>query len=226
VDAALKLEARRQLQAAFGELNLTVIWVLLSSLLRPDPNHPAWLLLSPTERDFLRQTPYDEIGRENHLLDRDFGSTLYYLDVEKESLVIYRSLERVHPPNVFNGRREECGLGALGASPQGEFVLPGEERELGASRVARTRQVERVRRWLEPAPHGEALQTGFQDLPGQPASGQHSSPARTPVPARSAGPELVTCIFCGRLTENWWTAWTEEGQRLGKCRDCLDNGLG
>lgn len=116
VDSTLKLEARQQLLAAFNELNLAVIWVLLSNLLRPDPNHPAWLLLSPTERDFLRQTPYDEIGQESQLLDRDFGSTLYYLDVEKESLAIFRSLERVHPPNVFSGRRQECGLLSLAAS--------------------------------------------------------------------------------------------------------------
>ena len=227
VDSTLKLEARQQLSTAFGELNLPVVWVMLSDMLHPDPNHAGWLLLSPTERDFLRQTPYDEIGRENQLLEQDFGSTLYYLDVEKESLLIFRSLVRVHSPNVFSGRREECSLQCLSASPQGEFVLPGEERELGASRAARKRQVERVRRWLEPTARADFLQPGFSGLPQEPRSLKPAAPGRGRASGQPDREELVTCIFCGRLTGNWWTAWTEEGQRLGKCRDCLENeGLG
>jgi hypothetical protein len=226
VDSTLNLETRQQLLAAFSGLNLGVIWVLLSNLLRPDPNHPDWILLSPSERDFLRQTPYDEIGKENQLLDRDFGSTLYFLDVERESMLIFRSLERVHPPNVFSGRRQDCELQGLSASPGGEFVLPGEERELGASRAARTRQVERVRRWLEPAPRAGLIQAGFAEMQEEPTAGKAALPARRSPSARSSEVESVTCIFCGKLTQNWWTAWSEEGQRLGKCRDCLELGLG
>ena len=212
VDAVLKLETREQLKDAFAALGLPVTVVLLSSLLRPDPNHPDWILLSPTERDFLRQTPYDEIGRENRLLASEFGSTLYYLDQERECLAVFRSLERVHAPNVFSGRNENCPLETLSVSPQGDFVLPGEELELGDSRAARLRQVERVRRWLEPAPRaGSAIRVPVE---------------KTFVDRRSAAAEMVTCVYCGSLTANWWTSWMEEGQRLGKCRDCLDLGHG
>ena len=219
VDTVLKLEVREQLRDAFSACGLPVTWVLTSNLLRTDPNHPAWVLLSPTERDLLRQTPYDEIGKENHLLDKDFGSSLYYLDVEREKVTTFRSLERVHAPNVFAGRREDCELASLSASPQGDFVLPGEERELGVSRAARQRQAERVRSWLEPR-GAETVQAGLPWAAGP------AQAAVKPAAARPAGAEKVTCIFCGRLTENWWAAWMEEGERLGKCRDCLDSGLG
>jgi hypothetical protein len=215
VDSYLKLEARQQIHAAFASLGIPVTWVLLSGMLRPDPNHPAWTLLSPTERGFLCQTAYDEIGRERQLLEGAFGSTLHYLDEESGVLLTLRSLERVHPPNVFSGRREECPLEQVELSAQGEFVYPGEERALSASRSQRLRQVERVRRWLEP-PRKPA-----PELPGLiPAP-----PVPPPAP-QAAHADKVTCIFCGAWTDNWWASWVEDGERLGKCRDCLERGLG
>jgi hypothetical protein len=216
VDTTLKLEIRQRIQAALSKAGTSVCWLLLSNLLRPDPNHPAWLLLSPTERDFLVQTPYDEIGRENRLLASEFGSTLHYLDVERESLLTFRSLERVHAPNVFAGRREEAALAQVSILPEGQIVYAGEERSLNASRVARARQTERVQRWLEPSTRRTAPQPEM--LREQPrAAGE---------PAVLTQHEVVTCIYCGERTTDWWTAWTEDGERLGKCRTCLDRGLG
>ena len=211
IDATLKLEARVQIHAAFERLELAVTAVLLSNMLHPDPEHPAWLLLSPTERDFLCQTPFDEIGREQRLFAQDFGSTLHYLDLDSQRLITYRSLERVHAPNVFCGRREECLLSDLAFSAQGLFLYPGEERALTASRGQRLRQAERARRWLEPVVSQAA---------------RSIVPAHSPIDRPAPHSERVTCIFCGELTANWWTSWSEDGERLGKCRDCLDRGLG
>ncbi len=214
LDASLKLEAREQLQKAFAAGGLPVTWVLLSGLLRPDPNHPAWLLLSPTERFCLRATPYDGIGRENRLSEQDFGGSLYYLDAGARTMTVCRSLERVHAPNVFSGRCSAGGLEQLALDARGDFVLPGEERELAASQAARQRQAERVRRWLEPHPHPQ----------GEPvvrtAWGTQKAPGAAP------GIEMVTCVYCGQLTGDWWSAWLEGEKRVGKCRGCLEKGLG
>ena len=216
VDSLLKLETRGQILAAFERLDLPVTLLLLANLLHPDPEHPAWLLLSPTERDFLCQTLYDEIGHEQRLFAHEFGSTLHYLDVEGRRLITYRSLERVHAPSVFSGRREECALEDVALSAQGQFVHPGEERDLAASRGQRQRQAERARRWLEPV----AAQAG--SLSG----GKKNTINRSVPDAEQLHTERVTCIYCGEQTDNWWTAWSEDGERLGKCRACLDRGLG
>jgi hypothetical protein len=213
VDNYLKLQARQQIQAAFASLALPVTWVLLARLLRPDPNHPAWLLLSPTERACMCQTAYDQIGREQHLLESDFGSTLHYLNEENGSLVTLRSLERVHAPNVFAGRREESPLEQVQVSAQGQLSYPGEERALHASRSQHLRQVERARRWLEPA----------QKEPRQAPLVAISVPAPQPQPRQT---DKVTCIYCGECTDDCWASWLENGQRLGKCRACLERGLG
>jgi hypothetical protein len=151
VDALMKQQARIELRAVFEQCRLRPVWVLLAHLLRIDTNHPSRLYLSPSERDWLRQTAYDEIGRENHLAADDFGCSLHYLDIDTARMTTWRSLERVHAPNVFTGRREECLLDQLRIDLAGELAHPGEERDLTVSRKARLRQAERVARWLEPA---------------------------------------------------------------------------
>jgi len=208
VDAYLKLEARQRIQAALARLEMPVTWLMLAGMLRDDPNHAGWVLLSPTERAFFCQTAYDEIGREQQLLEVDFGSTLHYLNEESGALTTLRSLQRTHPPNIFSARREECALEQVQVSAQGELIHPGEDRALNASRAQRLRQVERARRWLEPPrkPPAAAL-----------------TPAPAPQPRQA---EHVTCIFCGEWTDDWWAAWLEDGERLGKCRACLERGLG
>jgi hypothetical protein len=212
VDALMKQETRLRLRAAFQNAGMRPVWILHAHLLHPDTNHTGWIYLSPCERDCLRQTPYDEIGRENHLLAQDFGCSLHYLDLASGLLTTFRSLERVHAPNVFSGRREECPLDQLRIDACGEPVYPGEASDLDASRAARMRQTERVKRWLEPAPRIQ-----------QPAL-PHVPDAEQPRPPASQ--ERVTCIYCGEITTDWWTAWSEEGERLGKCRSCLDKGYG
>ena len=218
IDTYLKLEFREQVQAAFARLGLPVTWILLSNLLRPAPNHPAWLLLSPTERAFLCQTAYDQIGREQQIAESDFGATLHYLDQESVTLTSFRSLLRVHPPNVFAARRMVSPLAQVEfAAPQdagGTFALshPGEQRALVSSRVQHARQLERARRWLEPS-RGIAAQAPLIAI----------APAATPPPKPDT---QVTCVYCRQLTSDWWASWLEAGQPMGKCRSCLDRGLG
>lgn len=209
VDALMKQQARQDLRAVFERENLRPVWVFCSNLLCPEAGHAARLYLSPGERDCLAQTAYDEIGKENRISGGDFGSSLHYLDIETARLITFRSLERVHAPNIFAGRRVETPLDDVCAGAGGEPVHPGEERDLGASRRARARQAERVRQWLAPSPRAPA-------------------PKPAPAPALAAGEpdEAARCIYCGELTRDWWAAWNENGQRLGKCRDCLEKGLG
>jgi hypothetical protein len=216
-DTLMKQEMRSRLRSAFDQAGYQPVWILLSNLLRPDAyqtpasaRHPNRIYLSPCERDCMRQTIYDEIGRENHLLGSDFGSSLHYLDVDEGKLITLRSLERVHAPNIYVGRREEHTLDKVLVDLDGEPVHPGEERDLENSRRMRKRQVERVKLWLEPAPRSVQLSLGVDISAGVPREAR----------------EKVTCIYCGETTDDWWAVWVEDGERLGKCRACLDKGFG
>jgi hypothetical protein len=209
VDALMKQQTRIDLRAVFELCGFRPVWVLLSHLLRTDPHHPSRVYLSPSERDCLRQTSYDEIGRENRLAFVDFGCSLHYLDIETARLTTFRSLERVHAPNVYTGRREESLLNLLRVDFAGELFYPGEERDLNISRTARARQVERVKKWLEPAPRAQ----------------QRELFASAPVLGEARADEPVTCIYCGESTRDWWAVWSADGKRFGKCRACLEKGF-
>jgi hypothetical protein len=223
IDRLLKFETRAELKNVFAVNNLKVIWILSANLLRPDSNQAAWILLSPCERDCLRQTTYDEIGRENRLLADQLGSSLHYLDITAETLIIYRSLERYHAPNVYGGRREVWPLAQIAIDPAGDLYCPGEEREALISRGARVKQMERVHEWLAPKQKAAAVrQPGLAEAAENPPMSQKSLPR-----SRGAlGREWVVCIFCGERTQDWWAVWSEDGERLGKCRPCLEKGLG
>jgi hypothetical protein len=239
VDTTLKLEARERIHAAFDEAGVGVVWVLCARMLHPDPKSPSWIRLSPTERDFFRRTPYDEIGLESHIADEEFGHSLHYLDADLGMLVSFRSLKRVHAPNLFAGRKEQHPLAQVIVNPLApDLVHPGEEPRLRLSRGERGRRSERIRRFLAP------ISTNGQSLLVPIAANQLEGPARSsdearrrwldegktpPPPVESAQPHPASreavCIHCGQLTEDWWQAWWEGETRYGKCRSCLEKGL-
>lgn len=224
VDRLLRSDQRERIAQTLSDGGYEVVWVMLERILRLDDAQPgkrkrqAWLRLSPCERACMRQTPYDEIGRENRLLPQEFGSTLYYLDAGNAAIRAFRSLERVHPPNIFSGREESCALSDLRLDERGEFCFPGEKARLARSRGRAVQFRETVQRWL--GPRQGVVQPRLAE-PGDEVPQPRVRDAGMGVRLRA-----VRCVHCGQVTEDWWTAWDEQGERLGKCRSCLEKGLG
>ena len=203
IDARMKWEARERVKSAFSELGIPVTWVMLSSLLQPDPERHAGLRLSPTERDFLAQSQYDQAGSELSRPSEEWGQTMHYLDWRGEKLITYRSLVLVHAPNIFLGTRLEHPLEQVRLDPQTvEPVHPGEAEALLHTRQELERRAqaqEEARRWRE------ALRQPVILPPAEPALDQRSPEikARTepqPTPAAIA-PRIpwsgaYPCVHC------------------------------
>jgi hypothetical protein len=222
IDAPLKLEARETIQAALAQTGAAITWVFTTSMLHVDPKTPGRIRLSPTERDFTVHSPYDEIGRESRITTQDFGASLHYLDPETQTLVTYRSLDRVHAPNIFSGRIERRILSLTQASPDtGEFVHPGEENRLVVSRDHRARRDARIQRWLQPSPQAPLADHHPWNTPDDHPGGVSAAPATLPQSLS----QLAVCIYCGEETEDYWMSWIEGGARKCKCHPCLEKGL-
>ena len=237
VETTLKLEARERIRAGFETAGLAVVWVMCARMLHPDEKSASKIYprirLSPTERDFLRSTPFDEIGKENRVSGEDFGASLHYLDEEAGLLTTFRSLERVHAPNVFAGRRLQHRLADVSLDFNGlDFAHPGEAAALRSSRIERAQRAERIRRFLAPRPAPPEAKQGDLSAPDSaaPPDGLASALARRrwqAPPASPTGdlPEAGVCVHCGRLSADWWQVWWDGDVRRCKCRECLEKGL-
>ena len=237
VETTLKLEARERICAGFEAAGLAVVWVMCARMLHPDEKTQSRIQprirLSPTERDFRRSTPFDEIGKENRISGEDFGASLHYLDAEAGLLTTFRSLERVHAPNVFAGRRLQHRLAQVSLDFGClDFVHPGEAVALRSSRIERTRRAERIRRFLDPpSSPGETKQQDPTWLDGGPTpEGSASAQVRRrwqapPADPGGAPPDAAACVHCGRLSTDWWQVWWDGDVRRCKCRECLEKGL-
>jgi hypothetical protein len=217
IPALLKQEARLGLKAAFEQVGMPVVWVLLARLQHVDVRHANHLHLSPSERDFLKHTPYDEAIQTAYHYFQEFGQSLHYLDAERGRLTTWRGLEKVHDPQVYAGRVTVSPLAQVTAAPDGEFIHPGEallvrrvqqqrqRAELERERLesAQRQRQERLQRWRNPS--------SKETTQGNPAA---------PQPP----PEAV-CVFCGQKTTDWWTIWNETDGKKCKCRSCLEKGI-
>jgi hypothetical protein len=247
IDARMQFETRQSILSGLRLPGVSVNWLLIATLLQPDPHDPQTLVrLSPTERDFLIESPFDQVGAEQRAFSATFGRSLHYLDCEKGLLISYRSLILVHAPNIFRGRRLETPLASLQIDLQtGEFVHPGETDALAYSQaqIANRQQREKEaalrleaylsRRRAQPA-HD---QPGFQHPRWQDAAPslqnrgeQAKPPASQPLADAGLTPfqghgltekSAYLCVVCGRLTEDWWTTFLVDGERKCRCRACL-----
>ena len=227
VDTTLLLEARDRIRAGFEGAGLAAVWVACAKMLHHDVKTPSRIRLSPTERDFMRRTPFDEIGKESRISGEDFGASLHYLDAETSLLTTFRSLERVHAPNIFAGRKLQHRLAQVGVDLAAQdLVHPGEEAALRSSRIERSRRADRIRQFLNPVTPRVESQAGPGTAvsPLQEARQRWQSPGAAPDAERGL-PEAAVCVHCGRLSRDWWQAWWEGDERRCKCRECLEKGL-
>ncbi|NLG97076.1 MAG: hypothetical protein GX491_06910 [Chloroflexi bacterium] len=236
IEAGIKLEPREAIPAAFQRLGVKVHWIFLRSMLNEERREFHSVLLTPTERVFMQQTPMDAplAGA------MEPGMSLHYLDAAKEEMTTYRNLTLFHRPNWFRGTKRCAGLASLQIDPRsGEIIYPGEARRLGMylrrqAKLAEKRLRYEERQKIQRPPFempdvGANETTGFTRLrerwnarpAGGPVRGQIDDEQRI-----EAGPEALPCIECGQITQDYWaTFFDEKGRKLCRCRECLDRQL-
>ena len=217
VEAGIKLDPRIAIKEGLAKLGGKGHFIFLSGMLHEEKKLFHSLLLSPTERAFLKTTPYDEIISAL----RGPGGSLHYLDYEQGTLTTFRNLTMHHPPNWFAGRKKSAPLMELRASTlDGSIIYPGESEKLRSVTEKRERLAQRREQYA-----------------AKQSPDRESKPVRPSPPPRSLGgwgtgsegadgePEALQCITCGRMTGDYWsTFFDEQGRKFCRCRDCLASG--
>ncbi len=230
INERLKLPARQAILETLNHPQIAVTWVISKGLFNPDPYRSGHILLSPTERDFLKETPYDQAAPEAGLPILEAGRTLHYLDAERLQWITYRALQRVHAPNVFSGRRQESPLEGLQFDAQdGEPLHPGEKQGLQET-LRKAQQIQAdYRHWFrQRGREAETNQENESSAPVQenPPTEEVSRAIPEPRPAtlNTDPARPYVCVLCGELTSDWWTIFWQDGVRRCKCRACLARG--
>ena len=217
IESGIKMEPREAIKKAFLELGAKAHYVFLQWMLNEEKKEFHSLLLSPTERVFLEQTPYDEmlagIG--------EAGKSIHYLDADAQTLTTYRHLLLHHRPNWFKGRKKIAGLDAVRASTaDGNFVHPGENDRL-SSYLQKQKRLEQKRSQYA---QREKDPTGLPEEPAAPV--RHRWGIRDKDRLQEAQPDQLqplTCAICGTVTSDYWnTFFNEAGEKMCRCRTCLD----
>jgi hypothetical protein len=106
-DTRLAPEIRRQVRQALEESGARIVWVFTANFLREDSLHPGWIDLTTTEREFLFDSALDQSAEAAGDAP---GTSIHYLELEKQTLVTYRRLRLQHPPQRYAGRKIEDPL--------------------------------------------------------------------------------------------------------------------
>jgi len=217
IEAGIKLETREAILSAFAGNNLNIHWIFLHSMLNEEKKEFHSLLLTPTERAFLQATPYDEMLAGAG----ETGQSLHYLDVDTEKIITFRGLTLHHRPNWFKGIKKATGLAGLYVDPaDGAIVHPGEMERLRKFRQRQQRHQQKQRlyqqREAEWARHIATHSFACPRAESKRANDQGIQSYRT-------GMEELPCALCGQITTDYWsTFFDENGRKLCRCRECLD----
>lgn len=114
------IRSRSSLEAVITNLDISMTWVFLSTMLRMDKEDIFSIYLSTTERDLMYSSEYNEM--------RGHGNALNYLDINNNLVITLRGLHCIHPPQQYEINAKITNtLMDMRISPKtGEFVHPGE----------------------------------------------------------------------------------------------------
>lgn len=227
-DNRLKLEKREILRSRLEKLGVHVNWVFTLEMLHVEPDHADRLVLSTTEREFIRHSKYDTAYASGYSI---INGSLHYLDAENRKLHTFRGLSLYHEPQVYKGHQLASELGEVLVSPQnGEFVHSGEHDKL--------QEYEKQQRTVNKFPSRQWGSIPFprnSDVRGQPiesdklekdASQVRKSTVSDAQDTSSTPYQRETktgrCVFCGEITDDWW--WYDGKSGRCKCKSCLKQG--
>lgn len=224
LDSAMNPEKRESLQHVLaGRAGVRTTWVFLAYMLRESKEESGCVLLTTTERKFLRMSRYDETVAEEWMAP---GQSLHYLDRDKKTLTTYRGLRLVHEPQMYIGQKQQHELTAVLVSPHtGEFVHPGEHERWLAKRKSKK---EKARRELPPRTT-QKVRADFNIVANEVATREEPMTAKPPIAeaflVQDPPPRRIEileknprCTKCGKQTNDWITY--DGATNTCVCREC------
>lgn len=220
IASGMNPQKRESLKIGLGQLNAQVNWVFVVDMLREDEMHSYSVHLTTTEREFMRESIYDEVKYGKGYI---MGSSLHYLDPGSGALTTYRKLHLIHSPQLYQGVKICNELSSVLISPKcGEFVHPDEYENLEQLRdekIQLERELKETERTLTEA--REKLIESFED------SEQVILPTKPSINRGRYEPSVhrakeATCILCGQITTDYW--YHNGKDNTCKCRECASQG--
>ena len=218
IDSRMPPGERQNLSAGLAGICPHPIWVFTASMLHPENDSFELLYLTTTEREFMRHTAYDEAVQSTYALP---GSSLHYLDADREVLITYRGLQVYHRPQLYTGYRHENPLSQVRLVPQtGGFIPPGEDERLERYRTAihaREREQQKTEQRIN-----LKMAELFDKIKTQPKAPAGSKVEFLHQPESTGGAGLPKCVFCGQATDDYW--YLNRSDNTCKCRECYRQG--
>ena len=226
-DSRLKSEKRKILQDSIEKLGIHVNWVFALEVLHTEQDHPDKLILSTTEREFIRRSKYDAPFTSGHFTN----GSLHYLDIENRKMITFRGVSLYHEPQIYKGFNLTSDLEKLLISPQnGEFVHDGEhdklqkyEQQLKVIGESPNMRWERFAFQKNPDFISQSLENQNlknsnerEDLDILNKKSGHQNFEETP-PTSSLF-KTGTCVTCGEITQDWW--WRDGKTGQCECHSC------
>lgn len=226
-DTRLKLEKREFLQDHLEKLGIHINWVFALEMLHTEKDHPDKLVLTTTEREFIRFSKYDKPFPN----ERFINGSLHYLDTQNRKLMTFRGLSLFHEPQVYKGYNLTSDLEKVLVSPHnGEFAHDGEhdklqkyEKQLKTIGEAPNKRWERIAFQRNPDLYSQSFirDEKKESIPEIKETAVKQNLVEAPLP-NSVLTKSVKCEFCGEITDDWWSY---DGKTdLCKCRSCLKQG--
>lgn len=205
-DSAMTPEKRRDLEKIVTKLGVQFHWVFDLRLLKTKQDCPEEIILSTTERYFIRESKYDALYSDE--LFRVSG-TLHYLDSENRTLTTFRGTSLCHAPQIYKGNKMTNEMEKILISPNnGEPVHSGEHEKF--------KEYENKKRTTG-AFESTRLEIPFTRRESQVAIDSMQSSQRHDLLNKSG-----KCIFCGEVTYDWWDYDGTTGHC--RCRTCFKQG--
>lgn len=199
-DSRLKSEKRETLQDCLAKLEIHVNWVFALEMLHTEQDHSDMLILSTTEREFIRRSEYDAPFSNGY---STIGS-LHYLDTENRKVLTFRGLSLYHKPQIYKGYNQTSELEKVLVLPRnGEFVHIGE--------------YEKLQKYFNPHLK-ERDEKETITVINEVAFKRNSAE----IPLQNSLFKPVKCEYCGKETDDWWFYDRKTG--LCKCLSCQKQG--
>jgi hypothetical protein len=185
---------------------------------RRDPQEIEVINLSTTERDLLFASAYDSMYGRN-------GGSLHYLNPDTHVLTTFRCLRCIESPSRYRGTVISSELNQVQVSPlTGEFVHTGEHESLQKFMIQKKAREQKKAQLRELRQHELAqLQSSWNLESGSGATPRPQCFAKPTAPHTSSQERRGECVFCGKLTADWWSYTGATG--MCKCNDCKRQGI-
>lgn len=193
---------RWKLQRTLSSLGISIIWVPLINMLKPDDKDLEAVYLTPTERDIAFSSDFNQ-------LYSTVDSAVSYVDIDKKTVITLRGLACIHLPQKYAfDAKLETNLNEMLFFPQtGEFVHPGEYEQLVALKE-KSKEQERLRK-IENLRHMNFSNTKehatYKEdfIPKRPPSSTFQKKEKKESYNYIEQP--YPCEICGTETANWST---------------------